>query len=217
MTNTSELDYANKNVDYCIDHCGCSRHGEPGIFGKTFKGILFLERDLGYTKHFIDGHNRRIWEYGTNDMDYDAFQAYYIKNFLSFNHNKLFMDAFKKASGLSIDDVAFTSLVHCCFKDNQFKDDALPKCKKHMMAQINALKPDVIVAMGKTAIEFFKKETSADTNYYDVFNVLFPYPDGVRVQHIVTAPQISRMRDYNGEASKLWQLITQAIGKPGYV
>jgi len=125
------------------------------------------------------------------------------------------MDAFKKASGLSIDDVAFTSLVHCCFKDNQFKDDALPRCKQHVMAQIAALKPQVIVAMGKTAIEFFKKETSDDTNFCEAFNVLFPYPDGVQVQHIVTAPQISRMRDYNKEASKLWELITQALHQHG--
>ena len=206
-----KLTYWNMSSYFCSKKCGCAEHGFPGYFAPKFDGVLLVSQCPGYSRMPYGGQKKRTWEYKPTEMAYEDFQKLYLAEFASNRAIGTFYLFYAKSMGLELDELTFTSLVKCPFKDNnfdEFADASIAKCKWLLHGQIDALKPDVIVALGRAAIDFFQE----DEPEFSTFNLIYPYDDESRLQKVVTFTHPSRVRNQEKEAKKLADLVKKARG-----
>jgi uracil-DNA glycosylase family 4 len=201
-----------KEVYTCSKPCGgCSKHGFPGYFGPKFKGVLFVGQCPGYAKSPFYGHSKIIWDYYSGDMPIEAFNQLYIDEWLANAHIGVFFNLLFKHFGLTREEFAFTNLVKCPFTNNNFKAESINTCRGYLDRQIMALKPKVVVAMGRFCINHFRENANMKT----AFDVKQIDADGNIAEYkVVTFPHPSRLMDKEDCAKELAQMVKQALSQP---
>ena len=205
MPNVDMLEYVNKSVYFCNRKCSCAQHGYPGNFPEKFDGVLLVGQNPGYAKHPYGDYKRRIWEYSSREMNFKEFQKLYVDEFLSNRFIGNFYKLYAKEMGLEPHELTFTNLVKCPNVNNVFEETMIPSCKGFLHTQIEALRPDVIVAFGRYAIEEFHAQAP-----YMISHILYPYRDEIKLQSIVSFPHPSRLRNAVKESKKLAELVKTA-------
>jgi hypothetical protein len=220
MVDAEKLSYANQLVYFCPNKCIDSKHRSPGLFGKSFKGLVFVERDPGYLPEGVGPKNKRLVDYSSIELTPTEAEVVLRLHYLKFIARQKFYDAVFYTTGLNWDDIAVTFVVHCPTKDFAFKDTSIKhhnkkfakvdegpsigelaavKCLPLLKKQIDALHPDAIVALGREAVKALKP----DAEIGEVHEIFFKGAESSYPVKLICMNSVFRIRDYRKAAEWL--------------
>lgn len=138
----------------------------PGYVGKNYlnKKILFIGQS--------PGQPGRRQEYGywagehhyNKGMSISELREHYFQGLVRCNIG-IFVKELISQCSLSFDDIAFTNVVKCAIKNDNFpKPETVEFWAPYLLKQLGVLKPKLIVCLGRLATEFFGKHV----NFFDI-------------------------------------------------
>ena len=185
----------------CTLGCGCSKAGFPGWFGKNYPStrLLFVSQNPGFARFPFKDFRKIIWEYAPTELPYETFQQLYFDEWSANRVTGRWFSTLLSKLDITYDDVAFTNLVKCPFKDNNFDPSAVEKCKHFLLDQIRILRPLQIVALGIVPASIFvQKPVILTSHNLNLFNlpkfrlIVSPHPsrasitDSIKLSAIIT-------------------------------
>jgi len=131
----------------------------PGFVGKNYlsKRILFIGQSPGQPgTPYEDGYWAGEHHYNKN-LSISELRKHYFQGLIRCNIG-LFVKDLISQCGLTFDDIAFTNVVKCAIRNNNFPSQAtIDFWIPYLREQLALLKPRLVVCLGRLAKDFFDK------------------------------------------------------------
>jgi len=164
LKSLNELDYKIRFASGYPDDC--QSLPLPGFVGKNYlsKRILFIGQSPGQPgPRQDDGYWAGEHHYNKN-LGVSELRKHYFQGLVRCNIG-LFVKNLISQCGLSFDDIAFTNVVKCAIKNNNFPSQrTIDFWTPYLQEQLVLLKPRLVVCLGRLAKDFFGK----NINFFDV-------------------------------------------------
>jgi len=138
----------------------------PGYVGDKYldKKILFIGQSPGQPGPIQDDGYWAGVHHFNKDLSVVELRKHYYEGLVRCNIG-LFIKSLLDEVGLSFDEIAFTNVVKCAIKNNEYPSlKTINFWTPYLTLQLELLRPRLIVCLGRLAKDYFNK----NSNFFDI-------------------------------------------------